>query len=275
MGPPWFQPLADFIKLIGKETIIPREADSRIFRLLPVFALAAASTAFLYIPIWGINSVYPFEGDLIVILYFLTIPTLTFFLAGWYSTSLYATIGSIRALTQLFAYEVPLFMALLAPSLLAGTWSLSSIAAFYSVHPWLALFNIPALVVSLIAAQGKLERVPFDTPEAETEIVGGTFTEYSGRLLAIFRMAVDVELVVLSALLATVFLPFFTPTLPVLGFILFVVKTLLIVFLLTAMRSVLARLRIDQMVNFCWRYLTPLAMLQVLINLILKGVLPL
>jgi NADH-quinone oxidoreductase subunit H len=80
---------------------------------------------------------------------------------------------------------------------------------------------------------------------------------------------------VLSALLATVFLPFFTPTLPVLGFILFVVKTLLIVFLLTAMRSVLARLRIDQMVNFCWRYLTPLAMLQVLINLILKGVLPL
>ena len=274
IGPPWFQPLADFIKLVSKETIIPCEADALIFRLLPVFALASASTAFFYIPIWSTKSLYPFEGDLIVVLYLLTIPTLTFFLAGWHSTSLYAAIGSVRALTQLFAYEVPLFMSLLGPALLAGTWSISGIATFYGSHPLYSLFNLPGLAVGLIAAQGKLERAPFDIPEAETEIVGGSFTEYSGRLLAIFRMAVDMEMVVVSALLAAVFLPLYAPSAPVIGFVIFVIKTMVIVFLFAALRSVLARLRIEQMVNFCWRWLTPIALVQILIDLMLKGVLP-
>lgn len=272
IGPPWFQPLADFIKLVGKETIIPCEADARIFRLLPAFALASASTAFLYIPAWGVKSLFPFEGDLIVVLYLLTIPTLTFFLAGWYSTSLYAAIGAVRAMTQLFAYEVPLFMALLGPAILAGTWSVSGAAAYYCAHPLLALFNVPGLLVGLVATQGKLERVPFDIPEAETEIVGGAFTEYSGRLLAIFRMTIDVEMVTVSALIAAVFIPFFVTSAPVLGFLLFVVKTLAVVFVLAALRSVLARLRIEQMVDFCWKYLTPAALLQVLIDLIARGV---
>ncbi len=270
-GPPWFQPLADIIKLASKETIIPCEADSRIFRLLPVFALASASTAFIYVPVWGTKSLFPFEGDLIVVLYLLTIPTVTFFLAGWHSTSLFASIGSVRALTQLFAYEVPLFMALLGPALLTGSWSLSAISEFYMNNPLLALFNIPGFLVALVAVQGKLERVPFDIPEAETEIVGGAFTEYSGRLLAIFRMAIDVEMIVVSAILAAVFLPFFVPSVPLLGFVVFIAKTLFIVFLLALMRTVLARLRIEQMVNFCWKFLTPAALLQILIDLLVKG----
>ncbi len=90
VGPPWFQPLADFIKLLGKETIVPLEADARMFRVIPLFSLAAVCTAFLYIPIWGVKSMFPFNGDAIVVLYLLTIPTLTFFLAGWYSSSLFA-----------------------------------------------------------------------------------------------------------------------------------------------------------------------------------------
>ena len=273
VGPPWFQPLADFIKLVSKETIIPCEADSRLFRILPAFALASASTAFLYIPVWGVKSLFPFEGDLIVVLYLLTIPTLTFFLAGWFSKSLYAEIGSIRTLTQLFACEVPLFMAFLGPAILTGTWSVSGVASYYNAHPLFALFNIPGLIVALIASQGKLERVPFDIPEAETEIVGGAFTEYSGRLLALFRMTIDIEMVVVSALIAAVFIPLFATSLPVLGFVLFLIKTLLVVFLLTIMRSVLARLRLEQMVNFFWKYMTPLALIQILIVLILKGVL--
>lgn len=272
-GPPWFQPLADFIKLVSKETIIPCEADRSVFRLLPVFALAAASTAFLYIPVWGVNSLYPFSGDVIVVLYLLTIPTITFFLAGWYSTSLYATLGSVRSLTQFFAYEAPLFMAILGPALLANTWSLSGIAAFYSTRPLYGLFNIPGFAVALVAVQGKLERAPFDIPEAETEIVAGTFTEYGGKLLALFRMAIDVEMVVVSALLAAVFLPLFSISGPVLGFLVFIIKTMLIIFLLALFRSVLARLRIEQMVDFCWRCLTPAALVQIFTDLLLKGVL--
>ncbi|MCL2496829.1 MAG: NADH-quinone oxidoreductase subunit H [Clostridiales bacterium] len=274
VGPPWYQPLADFLKLLGKEIIIPEEADRKIFPVLPVIALAAVTAAFLYVPTYKISSVYPFEGDLIVLLYLMTLPTLTFFLAGWYSTSVYAAIGSVRVLTQLFSYEVPLFMALLSPALLAGTWSLSGLAAFYGQYPLYVLINLPALVVAIIACQGKLERVPFDLPEAETEIVTGAFVEYGGRLYAIFRMAIDAELVVVSSIIAAIFLPFYSLN-PLLGMLLYVLRTLVVLFVLALFRAVMARVRIEQMVMFCWRYLTPLAILQIIINLIVRGVLPL
>ncbi len=270
-GPPWFQPLADTIKLMSKESIVPCEADRRWFKAMPVFALAAVATAFLYVPVWGTKSLLPFTGDIIVILYLLTIPTLTFFLAGWNSSSLYAALGSVRTLTQLFAYEVPLFVAILGPALLANSWSLSGIAQYYAEHPLMALVNLPGFAAALIAMQGKLERVPFDTPEAETEIVAGAFTEYGGRHLAIFRMAIDMEMVVLASILAAVYIPLFSAN-PILGFVFYVIKTLAVVFLLAAFRSVMARLRIEQMVRFCWLYLTPITLGQLLLDLIVRGV---
>lgn len=273
VGPPWFQPLADFIKLIAKEDLLPEEAEPVMFKTLPLIALSSIVTAFIYIPVWKTASLFSFSGDLVVVIYLLTIPTLTFFLAGWYSTSLYSMIGSVRSLTQLFAYEVPLFMGILSPALLADTWSLSGLASFYGKHPLYCLFNIIGFGVSIIAIQGKLERIPFDIPEAETEIVGGTFTEYSGKLLAYFRMAIDIEMVVASSLLACVFLPFWFEQSAIVGFLIYVLKVLFIIGLLTLFRTVLARLRIDQMVAFCWKYLAPLALLQILINLIIKGVL--
>lgn len=269
-GPPWFQPFADFVKLVSKETIIPREADRRMFKALPVFALAAVSTVILYTPIWSTGALFSFEGDMIVILYLLTIPTLTFFLGGWHSSSLFSTLGSVRALTQLFAYEVPLFMALLGPAILAGSWSVSGVAAYYAANPAMALANIPGFAAALIATQGKLERVPFDIPDAETEIVAGPFTEYGGRLLALFRMSLDIEMVVVAALLSAVFIPLFSGS-ALLGMLFFVAKTLFVVFLLAAMRAAMARLRIEQMVSFCWKFLTPLALAQVLIDVLLKG----
>jgi NADH-quinone oxidoreductase subunit H len=272
VGPPWYQPGADFIKLLSKETVIPAEADTGIFKLIPLFALAATASAFLYVPIYGQRSLFPFDCDLLVVLYFLTVPTLTFFLAGWFSSSLYAEIGSIRAMTQLFAYEVPLYMALLGPSLLAGSWSVSDIAAFYHLHPLLSLLNLPGLCVSVIAAQGKLERAPFDIPDAETEIVGGTFTEYGGRYLALFRMAIDSEMVVLAALISAVFLPALLPANPVLGMLVFLVKAALIVFILAIIKTAFARFRIDQMVTFCWKVLAPVSLLQILIDIVAKGV---
>jgi NADH-quinone oxidoreductase subunit H len=271
VGPPWFQPLADFIKLIGKESIVPTKADKGMFRILPAFALASVSVAILYIPLWSTKSLFPFSADLIVMLYLLTIPTVTFFIAGWASTSLYATLGSVRTITQLFAYEVPLFMALLGPALLAGSWSVSEIAAFYHQHPLMALYNIPGFLVAVIAMQGKLERVPFDIPEAETEIVAGSFTEYSGRHLALFRMAIDIEMIVLVSLIAAIFFPLFATDNLALGIVIYLVKTIVLVFVLALIRSLMARLRIEQMVNFCWKYLAPLAILQIVIDLLVKG----
>jgi NADH-quinone oxidoreductase subunit H len=272
VGPPWFQPLADLIKLAAKQDIVPDQANPNMFKLAPIFALTASVTAFLYIPLWESNSLYSFNGDVIVVLYLLTIPTLAFFIGGWYSTSLYAKIGSVRSVTQLFAYEVPLFMSILAPALLANSWSLGEISYFYTMHPKFCLTNIIAFGVSLVALLGKLEKVPFDIPEAETEIVAGPFTEYSGRLFALLRLTLDIEMVVVASLLAAVFLPFGLGAGPIAGFIFFIIKVLFIVSLLTLLRTVMARLRIDQMIDFCWKYLVPLALFQILINLALKGV---
>jgi NADH-quinone oxidoreductase subunit H len=271
VGPPWFQPLADIIKLLAKEDIIPADANVNMFRMVPVFALTAAVVAIIYIPLWQAGSLYSFPGDVIVVLYLLTIPTLCFFVGGWYSASLFARIGSVRTLTQLFAYEVPLFMSILSAAVLADTWSLQGIVTFYNAHPKYLLFNGLGFVVSMIALLGKLEKTPFDIPEAETEIVAGSFTEYSGRLLAIFRLTLDIEMIVGSALVAAIFIPFGLNLGPVPAFIITIIKIELIITMLSLARTIFARLRIDQMINFCWKYMVPLALVQLIINFIVKG----
>ncbi len=272
MGPPWYQPFADSVKLLSKEDLVPAGADRVLFKAVPIVALASVVTPFFYIPLWSATALQHFEGDAVVVLYLLTIPSLCFFLAGWSSRSLYAGIGAVRTLTQLFAYEVPLFLAVLGPAVLAGSWSLSGIAAFYQAHPALALTNLLGFAVALVAMLGKLEKVPFDIPEAETEIVGGAFTEYSGKRLAFFRLTIGIEAGVVASLVAAVFLPWGLGLPPVAGFLLYAAKVLLILFLLAGLRSVFARLRIEQMVDFCWKVVAPVALLQLLITLVANGV---
>jgi NADH-quinone oxidoreductase subunit H len=268
------QPVADFVKLLAKEDIVPERADKTLFTALPVFGIAAVSTAMLLLPVWHYVPSQPspnsFSGDIIVLLYILTLPTLVFFLAAWSSTSFFSTIGGARVLTMLFGYEVPLFLAVLSPAIMAGSWRLAEIAEFFQHRPLLILTNIIGFIVSVICLQAKLERTPFDIPHAETEIVGGTFTEYSGKKLALFRLMTDVEMVVGSGLIAAAFLGGF-PGGVILGFIYFVIKTLFVIFLLSVIRALTSRIRIDQVISFSWKYLAPLAVLQLLITIVLKG----
>ncbi len=268
------QPIADFVKLLAKEDVVPEAADKRLFSVLPVVGLAVVMTAGLLLPVWNFDLTQPgwtsFSGDIIVILYLLSLPTLVLFLAAWSSTNLFSTIGGARVLTMLFGYEVPLFLAVLTPAILADSWRLAEIAAFYQARPVLLLPNLLAFVIAVIAVQAKLERTPFDIPHAETEIVGGTFTEYSGKKLALFRLTFDIEMVVASGLLATVFLGGF-PGGAVLGLLQFVAKTLFIIFLLSLLRALTSRIRVDQVVSFAWGYLAPLAVFQLLAIILLKG----
>jgi NADH-quinone oxidoreductase subunit H len=273
VGPPWFQPFADFIKLVSKEEIIPTAASATIFWLAPVFALTSVVTAYLYIPLWDTTALFSFDGDIIVVLYLLTIPTLAIFIGGWYSSSLYARIGSVRAIMQLFAYEIPLFMGILSSALLAGSWSLNEIMIFYSRYPALLLCNLIGFSISLIALLGKLEKVPFDIPEAETEIVAGSFTEYSGRFLALFRLALNIEMVAGVSLLAAIFFPLGLSQPLWSRVIIYFAEILFIIGLIALLRTIFARLRIDQMVRFCWKYMVPLGVIQLLINLFVKGIL--
>ncbi|MCL6451501.1 MAG: NADH-quinone oxidoreductase subunit H [Acetobacteraceae bacterium] len=271
VGPPWFQPFADFVKLLAKEDVVPKGASRGFFLALPPLAVAAVASAFLYVPVYAERAPYWFQGDIIVVAYLLSLPTLIFFLAGWYSNNPFSSIGATRAVTQLLAYEVPLLLVILGPALISGEWSVSGASAYMRSHPALIPVQLLGLAVAVVALQGKLERVPFDIPEAETEIVAGTFTEFGGRRLALFRLATDMEMVVGAALLGSLFLGGYGPVGPVPGFVFFLLKTLFIVFLLCCLRAVSARIRIDQMVGFCFRWLIPAAVAQVLILVALKG----
>jgi NADH-quinone oxidoreductase subunit H len=268
------QPIADFIKLMAKEDIVPNRADKGLFTLLPIFGLAIVSTAALLLPVWNFDpavaTVTSFSGDLIIILYLLTLPTLICFLAGWSSTSFFSTIGATRVLTMLFGYEVPLFLSVLSPALLAGSWRMAEIAQFYQHKPLLILPNLLGFAVAILCVQAKLERTPFDIPHAETEVVGGTFTEYSGKKLAFFRLMTDIEMFVSAGVLATVFLGGF-PGGAVLGFVNFVVKTLFVIFILALIRALTSRIRVDQVISLSWKYLAPLAVLQLLVIILIKG----
>ena len=264
IGPRWFPPLADTVKLLTKEEIQPHGINSFLFYGLPIVALTGALTAALYAPILGLTPVYSFPGDLIVTLYLLSLLTMCMGLAGWNGSNRFSLIGATRALTQLFAYEAPFLLALLGPAIVAGSWSIKDISTFAESH-WMIFTQPVGFFIALIGLMGKLELPPFDAPEAETEIVAGALTEYSGRGLALFHIGKSVELVVAVSLVSAFYLggignPVF-----------FLVKTLVIVLLMAMFQAMLTRLRIDQTVGMWWRFGALLALCQILILVLLKG----
>ncbi len=263
LGPRWFQPLADMVKLLSKEEIIPDGVDARFFIALPIIALASVLTAALYVPLVGLLPTQSFPGDLIVTVYLLSLVTLCISLAGSNTTDRFSMMGAARTLTQLFSYEAPFLLALLGPALVAHSWQIREIGANGN---WLILTQPIGFVVAMIGLMGKLELPPFDAPEAETEIVAGALTEYSGRGLAIFRLAKNAEMVVGLTLIAALYLGGLANPLD------FVVKTIILLGLLVGLQSLFARLRIDQTVGMWWRYGSLLVLVQLLVLIVLKGI---
>ncbi len=281
VGPPFLQPVADFIKLLSKEDIVPKAADRTMFTAAPIVGLAAVLTAFIFIPVLALHALIPtFEGDLIMVLYLLTIPSLAIFLAGWSSGNPFGQIGAMRAVVQMLSYEIPFFLALLGPALVVGSWSLGKILDYQLGGMWLVLLAPLGLFVAIITLQGKLERLPFDIPDAETEIVGGPMAEYSGRRLALFRTMLDIEMVVGAALIVTLFLggydliisfsnlPWYLPYM--VNGVIFFLKVLLVVGILALIKAVVARYRIDQMVSLSYRWMIPLSVAQIIVIVMLK-----
>jgi NADH-quinone oxidoreductase subunit H len=256
VGPRWFQPFADMTKLFFKEQIKPPVSTVFLWYALPLMALSGALTAALYVPFLGFAPAYSFNGDLIVTLYLLSMLTLCIGLAGWNTASRFTLVGATRALTQLFAYEAPFLLALLGPALAAGSWQISVINEYASGH-WMALTQPVGFVVALIGLMGKLELPPFDAPEAETEIVAGALTEYSGRGLAFFDLGKAVELVIGLTLVAAFYLG------GIGSFPEFLLKTVSLLVVTAVLQTILARLRIDQTVGLWWRYGAVLVLLQI------------
>ncbi len=258
VGPRFIQPLADTVKLLAKEEIIPAGVHKGLFIVLPVIALAAALTSGLYVPLFGFEPASSFRGDLIIALYALSVLTLTMGLAGANTVSQFSLIGATRTLTQLFSYEAPFLLSLLGPAIAAGTWQISKINEYAGNSLWLMIAQPIGFVVALIGLMGKLELPPFDAPEAETEIVAGAMTEYSGRGYALFRLGKDVELVIGLTLVSAFYLGGLANPLE------FVLKTLALLLVLALLQTAFARLRIDQTVGLWWRAGALLAVVQLI-----------
>jgi NADH-quinone oxidoreductase subunit H len=256
IGPRWFQPLADVVKLLSKEEIEPQGVNRFLFVGLPVVGLAGALTAVLYVPLVGLKPAFSFTGDLIVVLYLLSLLTICIGLAGSITPNRFSMIGATRILTQVFSYEAPFLLALLGPAMAAGSWTIDQINAYASTR-WLLFVQPVGFIVALIGLMGKLEMPPFDAPEAETEIVAGALTEYSGRGLALFRLGKSVELIVGLTLVATFFLGGINNPVE------FLLKTLVLLVILAGISALMTRLRIDQVVRW-WRYGALFALVQIL-----------
>jgi NADH-quinone oxidoreductase subunit H len=271
-GPKGFlQPFADFVKLLAKEDIVPAAADRFLFTLSPIIVFALALFALFYVPIVPLVrdvAFGSFEGDILLVIFVLTMIALIKFLGGWGSVNRFSTVGSVRLAFQLLGYEIPLAIALLTAAMATGTLNISLIAQRVSSNAIIATALLPALAISVICFQAELERIPFDIPEAEQEIVAGWLTEFSGRRLALFRFATDVELVLAAALMAAVFLggPY-SPAIPYIPvqvsyFLWFLFKATVILLAMSNIRALFARLRIDQMVQLSWQYLAIVVLIE-------------
>lgn len=263
VGPRWFQPVADVVKLLAKEEVVPDGVNAPLFIALPIFALAGALTAALYTPLFGLQPAYSFPGDLVVTLYLLSLLTLCIGLAGSNTLDRFSLVGATRTLTQLFSYEAPFLLTLLGPAVAAGSWQISEITA-YGSERYLLLTQPIGFIVAIIGLMGKLELPPFDAPEAETEIVAGALTEYSGRGLALFRLGKGVEMVVGLTLVTAFYLGGLSNPL------FFVLKTLLLLLLMVGLQALFTRLRIDQTVGLWWRYGVLLVLVQWLIMILVS-----
>lgn len=274
IGPPIWQEFLDVGKLLSKEDITPGAAQSPIFTAAPLVALGAAVTVMLLIPVSSAQPTLTMVADLIVIIYLLNIPAICMMLGGYSSGSPFGATGAGRYVVQLFGYEFVFILAILAAVVRVGSLGLPTIVDYQAQQGWLVLDwrLLPAVIAALVAAQGKLLRVPFDIPEAESEIVHGALTEYSGPKLAIWRLAYDVETIVVAGLLVALF--FGGPTAYVIGGIQipsivdFLIKTLAIVLLTTTLKNTMARLRIDQALKFYWTFAALLAIISLVLVLV-------
>jgi NADH-quinone oxidoreductase subunit H len=271
------QPIADVLKLLQKEDIVPKDADKPLFDLAPVLSAMLALAVAAVVPF----SPKAIASDLDVgVLWVLALGGLTViptFMAGWASNNKFALLGGMRAIAQSVSYGVPLVLAVLVPVIMSGSLSVSGIVDWQAQHHWIAVWpvipGLPAFVLFFLAMLAEANRIPFDIPEAESELVAGVTTEYTGMKFTLFYMAEYVHTLVGSAVAAALFLggwdgPFHP------GLVWMVGKTLLLFASVYWVRWSLLRLRSDQLLALCWKWLTPIGIALVLLAAALVEFLP-
>lgn len=259
-GPPFYQPLFDFIKLVGKETIIPAGISRILYFGLPVISLASVLFALALIPVPG-NPIQAFPGDLIVFIYLLETPALCEILAGFSTRSPYGQVGASREAMMSMGYNLPFLAAIIALAIHAGTFSLSVLAK--TPLSWVSLAAALAFFLSLPA---RLKSNPFSIPNAEQEVVAGAHTEYSGLPLAMFELNHTLELVALVSLFAAIYI---SPIMSgLVAWVAYLLLSILLIVLVTLLGTATARLKLNQAFRFYWRWGAAAAVLAVVIAFI-------
>ena len=271
------QPLADVIKLLFKEDIIPDRADRTLFSLAPLLAFAPAAIAFVAIPVGRDLQV----ADLNVgVLYVLAITSLGVYgisFGGWASNSKYSLLGGIRSSAQIISYEIAMGLAIVSVLMISGNVHLGSIVEWQAENGWIIFYQPLAFIIFLVAAFAENNRLPFDMAECESELVGGFHTEYTGMKFGMFFLGEYIAMIVMSALLVTLFLGGWDPVffeLPegaagtAISVLCFTVKLLAVLFLYIWVRWTLPRFRYDQLMKLGWKTFVPLALL----NIVLTGI---
>jgi NADH-quinone oxidoreductase subunit H len=268
------QPFADFVKLMAKEDIVPKGADRLGFTATPIAILTLSLTALLLVPISSLSGLVSFQGDLIFAIFLMTMMAISIILAGWFSSNRFSEVGSARAGMQLVGYEIPLTLALISPAIIAKRLDIAGIVSYQASNGFLILYTPLAFMVYIVCLLAELEKLPFDIPEAHTEIVAGWQTEFSGKKYAFFHLSNNLEMLFGAGIATALFLGGPIPPLGILSFgpglewltysTWFIAKTLIVVLILTAISALVGRWRIDQMIRGAWKYLIPISMINLL-----------
>ncbi len=272
---PWglFQSMADVLKLLLKEDIVPAKADRALFLVAPIIAFVPAFTVLAVIP-YTAGHIFT-AGLNIGVLFYIALSSITILgivLGGWASNNKYSLVGGLRSAAQMISYEIPLGMSVLGVVMLAGSLNLTTIVQQQATDRfgWYIIPQIIGFVVFMIAAVAELNQTPFDLPEAESELVAGYFTEYTGFRFAFYMLTEFVYLFAISALATTLFLGgWLGPWLP--SWLWFAIKTSAVIFFMFWLRATMPRLRVDKLMGFAWKVLIPVA----LFNILLTGLLSL
>ncbi len=258
------QTVADALKLMGKELITPEEADRPVYRLAPIVIFLPVLLSFLVIPFSRSLIIRDLNVGIVLILAFSTLAVLAILMAGWSSNNKYAVFGAIRSVAQNIAYEIPLLITVMSIILMVGSFRLSDIVAAQGSY-WFVLVQPLAFILFITCATAETNRAPFDLPEAESELVAGFHTEYTGMRFALFFLAEYTNMFITSAVAAVLFLGGWQgPILP--GVVWFLLKVYALIFLMMWFRWTFPRVRFDQLITLAWKVLIPLAFANLLIT---------
>jgi NADH-quinone oxidoreductase subunit H len=261
----WAQLVADGVKFVQKEDIVPAAADRWVFRLAPAVALVPYLVALSTLPVHPGVAAVDVPGSVLLVLAATSVGALGTLMAGWSSANKYSLIGGLRAAAQLVSYELPVVLAVASVALAGGSLSLAGLVDAWS--PWWLLWQLPGALVFLVAAVAELQRPPFDMPVADAELVMGAWTEYTGLRFAFFLLAEYAGIVVMSLLFATLWLGgWHGPFSDGLGWLWTLLKGFAVALVVIWVRVAWPRLREDQLQRIAWLWLVPLALGQLLLT---------